>query len=399
MIELEKHIEILLLDNDCVIVPGFGGFVAHYVDARFDKDSNVFLPPFRMLGFNPKLDMNDSLLVQSYVEAYDISYPEAQRRIDSEVIELKRSLEIEGYYELDNIGTILVNDEGKYEFEPCEAGVLTPGLYGLVGTELQTLDAEDVKTAVSLAVPCVWGAAGPLSSSSDTERFSGGVDVETLSAGGVVKKNEPSENGERVISVRVSVLRNIVAVACAIIAFFMLATPISNGSYEDDKQMGGIGNGLLYNLIPKDGGMQSVQLLCAGSVNLKNDRPNKKVDNANPSENNNGANSVSGSVVRKASGKSVVVSKTNCNNQKGETEIQTENGYCIVLACRITKSNAEEYVGRLRSEGYSNVRLDGNRSSLKVVYGSYSSEEEALSELKAFRNKDAFKDAWIFHVK
>ena len=26
---LERHIEILLLSNDCVIVPGFGGFMVH----------------------------------------------------------------------------------------------------------------------------------------------------------------------------------------------------------------------------------------------------------------------------------------------------------------------------------------------------------------------------------
>ena len=29
MIELAKHIEVLLLENDCVIVPGLGGFIAH----------------------------------------------------------------------------------------------------------------------------------------------------------------------------------------------------------------------------------------------------------------------------------------------------------------------------------------------------------------------------------
>ena len=30
MIELARHIEILLLENDCVIIPDFGGFIAHY---------------------------------------------------------------------------------------------------------------------------------------------------------------------------------------------------------------------------------------------------------------------------------------------------------------------------------------------------------------------------------
>ena len=63
MIELERHIEILLLNNDCVIVPGLGGFVAHHVDACYDDVENRFFPPMRTVGFNPKLDMNDSLLI------------------------------------------------------------------------------------------------------------------------------------------------------------------------------------------------------------------------------------------------------------------------------------------------------------------------------------------------
>ena len=35
MIELARHIEILLLENDCVIVPELGGFIAHYQPAYY----------------------------------------------------------------------------------------------------------------------------------------------------------------------------------------------------------------------------------------------------------------------------------------------------------------------------------------------------------------------------
>lgn len=44
MIELAQHIEALLLENDCVIVPGLGGFVAHYAPATRVKEENIFLP-------------------------------------------------------------------------------------------------------------------------------------------------------------------------------------------------------------------------------------------------------------------------------------------------------------------------------------------------------------------
>lgn len=79
MIELAKHIEVLLLDNDCVIVPGFGGFVTHYIPATRIAEENLFLPPTRIIGFNPSLTMNDGLLAQSYASVYDTTFPDATK--------------------------------------------------------------------------------------------------------------------------------------------------------------------------------------------------------------------------------------------------------------------------------------------------------------------------------
>ena len=126
MTKLDRHIEILLLENDCVIVPGLGGFVAHHVSARYDEQDSLFLPPYRTLGFNAQLTMNDSLLAQSYVDAYDMSYPEALRQIENEVNEIYHTLENEGFVELSDLGKLATNSEGKLEFEPYESGILTP---------------------------------------------------------------------------------------------------------------------------------------------------------------------------------------------------------------------------------------------------------------------------------
>ena len=83
--DIEKHIVKLLLSNDCVIVPDFGGFMAHHLDAYYDEGDKRFYPPRRMIGFNPQLMMNDSLLAQSFVEACDMSYPEAMSAIERDV--------------------------------------------------------------------------------------------------------------------------------------------------------------------------------------------------------------------------------------------------------------------------------------------------------------------------
>lgn len=131
MVELSRHIERLLLDYDCVIVPGLGGFVTQYVPARWLEEESLFLPPYRTVGFNPKLVLNDGLLVQSYMQAYDSSYPETQALIDEAVADMKECLQQKGSYELGGIGRLVSKLDGGYEFEPCEAGVLSPELYGL----------------------------------------------------------------------------------------------------------------------------------------------------------------------------------------------------------------------------------------------------------------------------
>ena len=92
MIELARHIEILLLENDCVIIPDFGGFIAHYQPARYIKEENLYLPPVRTIGFNPQLTINDGLLVQSYMQAHHTDFPDATRMIEEEVAGLKEQL-------------------------------------------------------------------------------------------------------------------------------------------------------------------------------------------------------------------------------------------------------------------------------------------------------------------
>ena len=55
MLRIDRHIEILLLENDCIIVPGLGGFVAYYSEAYYEEAENIYLPPYRTVGFNPVL--------------------------------------------------------------------------------------------------------------------------------------------------------------------------------------------------------------------------------------------------------------------------------------------------------------------------------------------------------
>ena len=146
MRDLEKHIARLLLDNDCVIVPGFGGFMAHSIPAKYDEDTCLFTPPIRIVGFNPQLTMNDSLLAQEYVNTYDISFPEALKQIATDVESLKRRIDEERIYELLGIGKFIINDDSSLKFVPEETGVITPALYGLDAITVKPME-KGVKEA------------------------------------------------------------------------------------------------------------------------------------------------------------------------------------------------------------------------------------------------------------
>ena len=223
VIKLDRHIEILLLENDCVIVPGLGGFVAHRIPARYDERDGLFLPPYRTLGFNAQLRMNDSLLVQSYVDAYDLSYPEALQQIENEVEEIYQALGEEGVFELNDLGSLSRNSDGNLAFEPFESGILTPLYYGLSSYEFPKLISNN-QSATSIA------------------------DIKPQKQGVVFVDDTDATNKRLSISMRA--VRNVAAAAVFLTAVFLVAFPGSNRNGIADKQQ--IKSGVLYNIFDSD---------------------------------------------------------------------------------------------------------------------------------------------------
>ena len=72
------HIEYLLRHHECVVLPGWGAFIARRVPASFCMQGNVLMtPPSRGLAFNAELREDDGLLVSSMCRREKMSYPEA----------------------------------------------------------------------------------------------------------------------------------------------------------------------------------------------------------------------------------------------------------------------------------------------------------------------------------
>ena len=338
MIEIDRHIEILLLSNDCVIVPGLGGFMTHHIEAHYDPDDQMFLPPLRTLGFNPQLTMNDSLLVQSYIEAYDISYPEALRRIESEVEELKQHIDTAGYYELNDIGELSLNEEGKYLFTPCEAGILTPDLYGLSSYEMKP---------IATVAPVVEEVE-----KTETEK----------TAPVLVGLTTDEEDDDRAFVVKMSWIRNTVAVAAAVLAFFLMTTPISN-SNSTQMNMGQLNNPLLVT---------------------KSHKPAVKPDTS-----------------LKITADTTAANKTVAEVKKDSVTAQpTEmTGYCLVLASHVSKKNAQAFVDELHKRGFSEAEIFVRNNVTRVVCGHFETMNAAYNRLNRIRDNKGFEEAWVLKLK
>lgn len=371
--ELERHIEILLLSNDCVIVPDFGGFMAHHVDARYDGRDNMFLPPLRTVGFNPQLKMNDSLLAQSYVEAYDISYPEAIDRLANEVAEIRQRLENEGKYEINNIGTIYLNEDGNYTFEPCEAGILTPNYYGLGGFDMLPLCAQENEPTVTLKKTNSTNIAENIEINQEEKQAEPVVALQNATANSVFDVNDDDEKpSAEFILIKKSWLRNLAAACIAIIAFFAISTPLRTPNVQTSK----IDTGMLTRIMPKELVTQNTHQTKLASK-AENSEKVLKIN----SETNKDAND-------------------EANEKKiDQAELKSAKPYYgIVLASRVTKRNAANYVETLQAKGFKAAKVVITATNVKVVYGSYETEGQAYKALHNLRNNEVFADGWITKV-
>ena len=335
MIELSKHIECLLLRHNCVIVPGLGGFVTQYVPARYVPEEELFIPPFRSVGFNPRLTLNDGLLVQSYMQAYDTSYPETQRIVENAVAEVRAELLESGSFTFNGIGTLSLDAAGNYDFAPCEAGVLSPALYGLSSFTAQALEAP---------AECV---------KKEAPRRKRKMRV--------VKKSGKSY----VFSINKELVNYVAAAVVAIVFYFAWAAPTTG----DDSAAAS----------------KAVMFGCPQAVMSAD----KKQPAVSPAEAR--PDSVPASIEAQTVADSTLTAPAEVSRSEGK--------YTIVLASSVTVKNAENFVTTLKKKGYKEAEVYAKGRMTRVVYCHFPTEGAAYACLDTLRANREFSDAWVMALR
>ena len=351
MTELERHIAKLLLDNDCVIVPGFGGFMAHHIAASYDEKNHIFLPPTRTVGFNPRLTMNDSVLAQDYVSCYDLSYPEALKRIESEVDEFRQMiLGKDGGYELCGIGRLYALENGEYDFIPNDTGITTPATYGFQAFELDTLPATE-------SAP----ESTPAASAADIRKtepspFAAYSPIAEAAPSPAHNEEEEAEQPTLSLNIPVKMLRHMAA-AC-IVLFVMLSIPSRLGDASaGTTSQSAIDTKWLYEIMPKE---------------MTSGKPKSLVG-------------------------SETSAQTKANEQTDESDALPY--YTIVLASRVSIKNAQQYVDKLHQQGMTEANVCRSNGFTKVIYKKFASRAEANRALSRLKVDSSFADSWITEIK
>ncbi len=151
MKNLAQYIESLLIQHECVIVPGLGGFVT-YRDKASIRNNRLYAPAQRV-RFNHLLTYHDGLLAEAYMQNRHIGYTAALEAIKADVEQITTALNSGNTFILGRIGALSLsaNNTIILKNEDCK---FLPENIGLPVVNLKQLATESNNdNTITLSIP------------------------------------------------------------------------------------------------------------------------------------------------------------------------------------------------------------------------------------------------------
>ena len=384
---LAQHIETLLLEHDCVIIPGFGGFISNYEEAQYHTDNgSIFMPPHRSIGFNQQLQINDGLLVQSYMSAYDASYPAAHLQMEKEIEQMASQLELDGEYDFGAVGKLTKGLGEIISFDKSSSNIEAPSLFGLDSLSVMPVKSIIEKREIEAKMQAASIGIGKTDNKEDNDILTNDKKQEV-----VIRLNQ------RWIDFGISV-------AAAVLLFFGISyTAMKDVATESDTVIAAT-----YP-VPNSQHMNNGNITQAKEVAInKAAQKGKEVAGANTTattkqepvaSHNTTANPKQEHIDNHNATKADNENATKADNEnatKATQENKAQLAYTIVLASYVGKANAEEYVNQLGKKGYNEAQYVRKGKVGRVIYSGYTTEKEAQNALASLRKKSKdFTEAWV----
>lgn len=244
---------------------------------------------------------------------------------------------------------------GLYEFEPSTRSFFTPDLYGLEGFSMAPL--AEIRRIPSVSVPA-------------------------------------KDESKTTVSLY-NWLRTTVAVAAAVLLFFILSTPVEN-TYIDDANFASLGSIDMFDAI-RD---QSV----ATSLSLQKQKSPSKEDDKKKARNNiNTLKPVkvkTETVAAKTATKNIAKAekKTEKAEKKTEKKVAGKRSY-VIVASLTSNADAQRTLKSFIKDGYTDAEVVESNGRFRIALGHFSNEADAYRKVQEIRKIDSFKNAWVFTSK
>lgn len=426
MIELAKHIEFLLLENDCVILPGFGGFVAHYTEATYEAKNQLFMPPMRTIGFNPQLQLNDGLLTQSVMEVYGTNYGDALKMVTRWVNLLKEQLYEEGSVELCNVGQLRMSIRGTMDFVPFNSRLTTSWLYGLGSFEMPKL-SERTQPAVASLRPKPMAVAlkpQPVASALAAEETAHGRSRALTRQVSAYWHSVQLTPRVKALLPRVTpaVMQGAAAVVAAVALFFFFSVPVKNTEVMGGGNYAQLMPSELFERIekhsvainqvalPQEANQKKpvvVERTAVQKKEVKNSvartsaQPAQKPVEAKQSAVAKATVTPAAKAPAKAPQPKASVAKKSVETAIAQQPVAPVKGgdYHVIVASVATEADARTMVQNLQNQGYGEAKVILRDGKNRVSLHSLPSQAAAYHAVNQLREKGQFAGAWVLHCK
>ena len=134
---LSKMVKELILDNDRVVLPGLGSFVAEIVPSTFSDKGYTINPPYRKLHFRAKPDEGTEL-VQFYAKTNNVDFAVAERIIKDFISELRPVIHTKKIVVFPGLGRLRATKENNLFFVADEDLDIYPDGFALEPVSLKT---------------------------------------------------------------------------------------------------------------------------------------------------------------------------------------------------------------------------------------------------------------------
>jgi hypothetical protein len=357
--ELSEIIGVLLLRNNCVVIPEFGGFVAKVVSAQIDVAKGVITPPKKALSFNKNLNNNDGLLISTLAQDKSVSFDEAASIVSDKVREIKVTLSKGERVHFQNVGFLFANKAGTISFEQDRFFNLLLSSYGL--TNVQFVVEEKVETA-----------------SKKVHKQAKVIELDPVKK--PVSKNNIEPNKEKVIlesdinKSKFKVLKTIIKYAAAAVII-----PIGFYSFWIPMKTDVLQSGVVYSkdFNPFNKSIEPLYKFSTKRNTIKIDTVRKVETMKEITSQLSESTTIFSYPIDDDLFVPVRLNKKSKNISDNKPK-EIENAYHLIVGCFRDKENASSLVKELNNEGFNSFIIDRHRGLHRVSAGQSLSKETVL---------------------